>query len=68
MQPGAAGVVETVQEAASVDPAVNSVVMSDAGLTIGLAPVLWGGPVWGEEWIFYVIAYIAFSYYARFWD
>ena len=33
----------------------------EAGLTIGLAPTLWGWPVWGDEWEFSVISYIAFS-------
>jgi hypothetical protein len=37
-------------------------------LTIGLAPTLWGYlPVWGEEWVFSVIPYIAFSCLMWFW-
>ena len=39
----------------------------EPGLAIGLAPTLWGWPVWGEEWVFSVIPYIAFSYFTRFW-
>jgi hypothetical protein len=38
-----------------------------AQLTIGLAPTLWGWPVWGEEWVFSVISDITFSYVTRFW-
>jgi hypothetical protein len=38
---------------------------SGSGLSIGLASTLWGWPVWGEEWVFSVIPYIAFSYLTR---
>jgi hypothetical protein len=35
---------------------------STPGLTIGLAPTLWGWPVWDYRSVFSVISYIAFSY------
>jgi hypothetical protein len=38
----------------------------DAELTIGLAPTLWGWPVWGEAWVFSGIPYTVFSYLMRF--
>jgi hypothetical protein len=48
-------------------PTVAGCHTASAGLWIGLAPTLWGWPVWGEEWVFSVISYIAFSYLTRFW-
>ena len=37
------------------------------GLAIGPASTLWGSPVWGEEWVFSMIPYIAFFCLIRFW-